>query len=335
MDYLILLAPAANRVYAAGANQLVAAELEILLGGRPVEPETLAGVSYLAVSCDDGDLPQLARLSAGYAVFERVGEHLRPVEVPRTDRFDDDLVSIPKYSGKTNEQFTRLLTNVTLAAVARPASGPSPAKRISILDPLCGRGTTLSTGLTLGHDVAGVDSDTKAVEAYAAFLKTYLRRKRLKHSADLTPVRREGRAIGRRLDVQVSPAPGAEPQSLTVFTGDTRQSAALFGKRRFDAIVTDAPYGVVHGSDAGSKRDRSAAGLLAAALPVWATQLKVGGALGLAWNALGLRRQALVEIAAEAGLEPLDDGPYGRFAHRVDSSIQRDVLVATRPLRAV
>ena len=170
------------------------------------------------------------------------------------------------------------------------------------------------------------------MEAYAAFLKTYLRRKRLKHSADLTPVRREGRSLGRRLDVQVTPANGGDPQSLTVFTGDTRQSAALFGKRRFEAIVVDAPYGVVHGSDAGSKRDRSAAGLLAAALPVWAGQLKGGGALGLAWNALGLRREALVELTAAAGLDPLTDGPFRRFAHRVDSSIQRDIVVATKPL---
>jgi SAM-dependent methyltransferase len=327
VDFLILLAPAANRVYAAGAHSLVAAELEILLGGRPVEPVVLAGVTYLAVSGDPADLSRLSGLSAGYAIFERMGEHLRPVEAPRTDRFDDDLVSIPKYAGKTNEQFTRLLTNVTLAVMTRP-----PGRRVSILDPLCGRGTTLSTGLMLGHDVAGVDSDTKAVEAYAAFLKTYLRRRRLKHSADLTPVRREGRSIGRRLDVQVTPADGGEAQSLTVFTGDTRQSAALFGKRRFDAIVTDAPYGVVHGSDAGSKRDRSAAGLLAAALPVWATQLKSGGALGLAWNALGLRREALVDLAAEAGLDALDVGPFRRFAHRVDSSIHRDILVATKPV---
>ena len=326
MDYLILLAPAANRVYAAAASVLVAAELQILLGGRSAEPTTLSGVTYLAVSGDESDLTQIGQLSAGYAVFERVGEHLRPVEVPRTDRFEEDLVSIPKYSGKTNEQFTRLLTNITLARVER-----LPSRRISILDPLCGRGTTLSTGLILGHDVAGVDSDTKAVEAYASFLKTYLRRKRLKHSAELTPVRREGRSIGRRLDVHVTPADGGEPQNLTVFTGDTRQSAALFGKRRFDAIVADAPYGVVHGSDAGTKRDRSAAGLLAAALPVWVTQLRSGGALGLAWNALGVRREALVELAVEAGLEPLDEGPFRCFAHRVDSSIQRDVLVATKP----
>ena len=152
--------------------------------------------------------------------------------MPRPDLFDDDLVTIPKYPGKTNEQFTRLLINVTLASMTRLPSGP-----LTILDPLCGRGTTLSTGLTLGHDVAGVDADLKALEAYAAYLRTYLRRKRLKHSAELSPVRREGRSIGRRLDVEIRPERGERPLSLTVFSGDTRQSAALFGKRRFDAVI--------------------------------------------------------------------------------------------------
>jgi tRNA G10 N-methylase Trm11 len=204
------------------------------------------------------------------------------------------------------------------------------------MDPLCGRGTTLSTALTLGHDACGVEIDAKAVEAYAAFLRTYLRRKRLKHSVEVNPVRREGRSLGRRLDVLVRPAPDASEQSLCVFTGDARDSAALYGKRTFSAIVTDAPYGVAHGSrtdahGASGKRERSPAGLLREALPVWASQLRPGGALGLSWNTFGLSRTQLTELASSAGLEPLDTGAYLNFAHRVDSSINRDLVVARRP----
>jgi hypothetical protein len=295
-DHLVLLAPSSNRVYAGAAAELVAAELAILLGGEtPVEPIRLAGVAYLALAVpelDERTTLALGRLSAAYAVFRREQDHLLPVPLALPDRFDDDLVTIPKYPGKTNEQFTRLLLNVTLASASRPSTGP-----LAVLDPMCGRGTTLSTALVLGHDAAGVESDLKAVEAYAAFLRTYLRRKRLKHTA-----------------------------------GDTRQSAALHGRRRFDAVVVDAPYGIVHGSQAtASKRDRSAAGLLAEALGVWAGQLKGGGALGISWNTLGLTRERLVGLAEEAGLEPLDAGPYRHFAHRVDSSIHRDVLVAVKP----
>ena len=338
MPYVILLAPSSNRVYAGEAARLMAAELRVLLGRErgadgqaEIAPIMIAGIGYLELALDDLDghaRAALGRLSGFLAVFRRDGDHLLPVEVPRPDRFDEDLVTIPKYAGKTNEQFTRMLINVTLASlVGRPRE---PA---AILDPLCGRGTTLSTGLTFGHDVAGVESDLKAIEAYATFLRSYLRRKRLKHTVEMSPVRREGRSLGRRLDATITPPDGGRPLSLAVFSGDTRQSASLFGKRRFDAVVADAPYGVVHGSQSdvrgtSGKRDRSAAGLIAEALPIWAGQLKPGGALGLSWNTYGLSRERLVELVAAAGLRPLDAGAYREFDHRVDSSIQRDILVA-------
>src|SRR4029450_12077762 len=248
-DHLILLAPSAHRVYASQANRLVAAELNVLLGAHDhpvIEPVRLARIEYLAVATDSLDeqvIWALGRLSGFYAAFRREHDRLLPVEGRIPDLFDDDLVTIPKYPGKTNEQFTRLLINITLASMRRPAGGT-----VSILDPLCGRGTTLSTAMMLGCNAAGVEAELRSVEAYAAYLRTYWRRKRLKHSLELSPVRREGKIIGKRLDAEVIPAGRDRPVALTVFSGDTRQSAALYGKRRFDAVLADAPYGVVHGS---------------------------------------------------------------------------------------
>jgi RMKL-like, methyltransferase domain len=336
-DYLILLAPSANRVYASEANRLVAAELKIMLGvnDQPaIEPVTLAGIGYLGLATENLDeltCQALGRLSGRYAVFRREHGRLQPIEIKTPDLFDDDLVTIPKYPGKTNEQFTRLLINVTLASMRREASEP-----ISILDPMCGRGTTLSTAMTLGCNAFGVEVDAKAVDAYADYLRTYCQRKRLKHTLEVSPVRRAGKVIGKRLEAEVIPASQERPLALTVLTGDTRQSAALFGKRRFDAVVADAPYGVVHGSQtdvrgATGKRERSAAGLVSEALRVWAAQLKIGGALGLSWNAIGLKRERLLEHVAATGLEPLDFGPYRDFEHRVDASIRRDIVVAVKP----
>ena len=99
--HLLLLQPSANRVYVGAADALVAAELRILLGdGDPalVEPVEVAGVGYLAVRLDDLDEPTadaLGRLSAGFAVYRREGDLLRPVPLVHPDRFDDDLVTIP------------------------------------------------------------------------------------------------------------------------------------------------------------------------------------------------------------------------------------------------
>lgn len=338
-DHLLLLAPSSNRVYASAADTLAAAELAVTcpdLDPELITPETVAGVSYLAIDTEDTDvlLPAVSTLSARLALFRREEGLLRPVEVGDPYLFDEDLLTIPKYQGKTNEQFTRLMVNATLAAVQREADGPR-----RILDPLCGRGTTLSAGLMLGHEVAGVDGDLKAVEAHAAFLKTYLRRKRLKHTVAMTPVKRDGKSVGRRLDATITPADAPtdrDPLALTVMSGDTRQSAKLYGKKRFDAVVTDAPYGVVHGSrtdvrGVSGKRDRSPAGLLGEAVSVWAGQLKSGGALGIAWNTYGLSREELCTIAAEAGLVPCNDGPWLQFGHRVDSAIHRDLFVAVKP----
>ncbi|MEO7589344.1 MAG: site-specific DNA-methyltransferase [Arachnia sp.] len=331
-ELLLLRTPSANRVYAGEAAALSAAELEICAPlVRDVADQELAGIGYLGFSTDeltDEHLAVIATQSSAFALFEQEGDMLRPLRLPVVEVLDDDLVTIPKYQGKTNEQFTRLLLNVTLAAVEREATGPR-----QVLDPLAGRGTTLSSALLLGHDGYGVDADDKAFEQMAAFLKTWLRRKRLKHTADVRPVRRDGKAVGKRFDATIRPE--GRIMQLTMFTGDTRDSADLFGKKKFDAIVTDAPYGVVHGSTTdvrgGGKRDRTPARLLKDAVGVWASQLMHGGALGLSWNTFGMAREDLAALLEAEGLVVKSEGPWERFAHRVDASIRRDLMVAVKP----
>ncbi|GAA2183029.1 SAM-dependent methyltransferase [Brooklawnia cerclae] len=334
--YLTLLASSANRVYQHSAPALAAAELAVTAPwASGIRASDLCGAGAVRFDADDLDELALAAQSSGLVTFELVGDLLRPVGLPSIEAMDDDLLTIPKYQGKTNESFTRLLLHVTLSQVSRP--GP-----LDVLDPLAGRGTTLLAAWVAGHNGYGVEADDKAVDALAAFIKTYLRTKRLKHSAGVTPVRREGRTVGRRLDAEVRLAepthdrpahPGLPTLRLTVFTGDTRTSAELYGKRQFDAIVTDAPYGVVHGARRGSESSRSAAALLAEAVPVWARQLRPGGAMGISWNTLSLGRADLVGMLADAGLEVRDEEPWRAFGHRVDQAIVRDLVVAVRPLQ--
>ena len=118
----------------------------------------------------------------------------------RLDRFDDDLLTILKYPGKTNEQFTKLLLNVTLASSA--FAGEPGRRRLAVLDPLCGRGTTLNQALMYGFDAYGADIDARDVEAYAVFIQRWLKDKRLKHQADFSPVRRDRKVVARRLTAE-------------------------------------------------------------------------------------------------------------------------------------
>src|SRR5215469_9877517 len=256
----MLLLPSANRVYASASPELAIAELAVfsasVLGGALSDAEITerGGVPYLEFTAErlrDEDIMFLSRLSAIYALFEVDGSMLQPLELRRLDRWDDDLVTIQKYQGKTNEQFTKLLLNVTLMSSAFAPELAS--RRLSVLDPLCGRGTTLNQGLMYGYDVAGLDADQRDVDAYAAFIKTWLKRKRIKHHADYDgPVRRDGKVIGRRLQLSLAATKDEHKAGLTqrldVVCADTTRAGEFFRPDAFDLIVTDAPYGVQHGS---------------------------------------------------------------------------------------
>jgi len=204
---------------------------------------------------------------------------------------------------------------------------------ITVCDPLCGRGTTLNQALMYGYDAIGVEIDAKAVEAYEAFLKAYLRRKRLKHTAALVPVRRAGKRVARRLEVTVAATRDdhrvGAVQRLMVLSADTTRLEGLIRTPCADVLVADLPYGVTHGSHDGTGGlSRSPLELLERAVPQWSAMLRPGGAVGLSWNLKVAGRAAAEEILRAGGLEIV---PHADLAHRVDQAIERDVLVARKP----
>jgi tRNA1(Val) A37 N6-methylase TrmN6 len=343
--YALLLHPSANRVYGQTAPRLAAAELGLTAPwARGVAAVQIAGVDYVRFESDKPELGVVARQSAALALFGVVTADcgaapfespaqdaslrdsglLLPVPLPDPYTLPDSLVTIPKYPGKTNERFTQLLLN--LAAFQVPQAK-------TLLDPLAGRGTTLLTAWRCGLDAHGVEADEKAFDSLAGYTKTYLRRGRYKHTADVTPVRRDGRSLGRRFDAVLrlgETEPGKPTLRMTVFTGDTRDSAKLYGKKRFDLVVADAPYGVAHGATTGKDKSRSPERLLREAIPVWAGQLADHGALGLSWNTHTLPRAELLAMLREAGLHPREGGAWDALAHRVDAGVNRDLVVAVK-----
>jgi Putative RNA methylase family UPF0020 len=343
--YALLILPSANRVYTSASSRLLQAELQVLsqavLGGsiRDIAEAAIGGVPFVtfeAAEISSRDAVFLANLSSGYALFRREGELLRPVELHRLDRYDDDLITIQKYQGKTNEQFTKLLLNVTVLSSAFAADMLS--RKLTLLDPLCGRGTTLNQALMYGYDAAGIDRDQQDFDAYSAFIRTWLKRKRIKHQCEYDgPVRRNGKVVARRLQVRLAPDKEAykegATQLLDVVHADTTRAAEFFRPSTIDILVTDAPYGVQHGSRTGAKGlARGPLDLLASAVHGWTTLLRAGGAVGIAWNTIVARREDAAAILADAGLEPLEEPPYLGFRHRVDQAIVRDILIARKPL---
>ena len=336
--YALLLAPSANRVYADQAGRLSQAELAAfapVLSGQleEIDAAHLGGVEYLTFDGDlqPRDVAYLSNLSAAYALYERLPDDLlRPVELTPLARYDSDLITIPKYAGKTNEQFTKLLLNLTLLASAsarRMLDGG-----LVVGDPLAGRGTTLNQALMYGYDAIGVELDGKHVEAYELFLKTWLKRKRLKHTAEMVPVRRQGRRAARRLEITMAASKedhkAGAVQKLTMLNADTTQLDGLLRGNVADVLVADLPYGVTHGSyeDEGGM-SRRPLDLLERAVPQWVTLLRPGGALGLSWNTKVAKRALAEDILVANGLEIVE---YADLSHRVDQGIERDIVVAAK-----
>ncbi|MCU1485789.1 MAG: hypothetical protein JWN67_2535 [Actinomycetia bacterium] len=330
-EHALLVQPSANRLYSQSGPALLAAELQALdhlaLGDRltDVAVTELGGTPYVTFGgeLDAEALGVVSNLSAVYALFEREGDRLRPITPARLDRWDDDLLTIQRYPGRTNEQLTRLVLDLALAAAH--GSGPFTGDRARVLDPLCGRGTTLNVAVHLGLDAAGVDVDRKDVEAYLQFFTTWLKDKRAKHRSQ-----RHGTRTTLTFAADKDAAKAGVEQEVVVVADDTRKVVDHLGKSSVDVIVTDLPYGVQHGATAGGDLRRSPADLLVAALPAWRAVLRPGGAMGLAWNTKVLPRPELVGLLEAAGLTVLAGDAFGAFAHRVDHAIDRDVVVARR-----
>src|SRR3954453_362969 len=341
--FLLLVSPSANRVYAGAAPALTVAELAVLgetvLAGRIDEASTtrIAGVDYVAFEGDlsEDDLAHVANVSTAFALFEQTAEQtLRPVALRRLDRFDDDLLTILKYQGKTNELFTRLLLHVTVLS-SRSATRML-SDRLRVLDPMAGRGTTLNQALMYGWHAAGVDVDAKDFDAYPAFLPGWLKDKRLKHTARTTKLRRDGRSLGRRLDVTFATGKQewADGDTITLSNvlADTREAAEVFRAGSFDVVVTDAPYGVQHGSHAGAAGlPRRPPDLLEEGVAGWVGLLRPGGAVGIAVNVRTCPRADALSLLGRAGLTPCDTAAYRGFEHRVDRAIVRDLVVGVKP----
>ena len=336
MRYALLVSPSTPRVYAQSASALAAAELQVVsadvLGGAltDVQQQSFGSVQYVtftAPALDELSHSWLSNLAATFALFslDDAGR-LTPLDLRRWDELDSDLVSIQKYAGKTNEAFTKLLFNVTLAASAFAGE----RRALSVLDPLCGRGTTLNQALMYGHHATGVEVDKKDFEAFSLFIQRWVKDKRLKHEAVQGHVKGHPK-LDLALGVTKERYKAGDTLRVTYVSADTHAIAEVFQQRSFDLIVTDAPYGVQHGAHGAETTARKPVDLLASALPIWRAALRPGGAIGIAWNNLVLRREKLAQLLAENGLEVCTSLAHDSFEHRVDASIRRDLIVGRAP----
>ena len=346
--YAIMQNPGHNRVYFKSAQTLAQNEIgmvckQLSSPAQSIHATVIGGIPYIMFEADkpltEKDLSLLSRLSFTYALFELPQHSQATGMVPLTVRppafFPDEINTYLKYTGKTNELFTRMMLN--LASVC---GSHKIGERLRVLDPVCGKGTTLFECLQSGYDAYGVDIDGVLVREAHTFLKRYLETARYKHESHVERVgcfdaddrpftaTRYRTVMARDKEGQKS----GNSLHAEMVDGDTRFLNQYFKKETFHAIVGDLPYGVLHVSKKKGipSASRNAADMLKDALPGWVGSLKIGGVMVLAWNLFLIPRQTMESLFLDHGMRLPYEAQQMKMAHRVDQAIERDLIIGIK-----
>lgn len=337
MRYAMLLKPHANARYRQSLQQLAMNELQVMLRSWLLDctPEAtvLAGESFLCF--DAGEMPEgllraLSRHSGCALLCEQTPEGLlRPIERRPEWFLPEELPQVLKYKGKTNADFTMMLLNCALAASAFARSD----QPLTVLDPVCGKGTTAFCALCHGHNAIGVDRDDKALHEADTYLARSLKLNRIKHKRTNSSQTLTG---GGHVPVtDFTMAQSAEDQkqgqtrSLRLISGDAGQLGRMMKHGSCHLIIGDLPYGVQHAPQEGrglSSPER----LLARIAEGCAQVLKPGGVAAFSFNAYTLPWAKAAAALEAAGLEPLTEPPFNSFAHWVEQAVERDAVFARK-----
>ena len=335
MVYLFQLTPHANIRYREAQVKLGQAELACLLLRLGIQaeitPVTVGGVSFLRFEADaltDAQLSALSRHSAALMIAEQQGELLRPLEKVSHDYLTEDLAEVLKYKGKTSAVFTRMMINCAWAA----SDFFGKDEVLTVLDPMCGRGTTCFVALQQGMNAVGVDIDNRDLKECADYFERYMQYHRMKHKLDQSSrtVRKHAvpAAVYTIADTKEHFKDG-DTRTLSLFLGDTGLTGELCRKSPAHLLVADLPYGVQHAPQEG-KRTESFMQVMKRALPQWKDAVRKGGAIALSFNTLTLKKADLVHLLADAGFTPLTAAPDDDFQHIVEQAVHRDFVVARR-----
>ncbi len=336
MQYAFAIKPHANARYALSMDKLALIEMQCLLRAldfqATVTQEKLAGTRFILIETqpiDEAGWRLLSGHSGIYFAALKDGEWLKPLPLRQAAYLDADLAQVLKYKGKTNADFTLMMIHCALAASAFALSGDP----LTVLDPLCGRGTTLFCALQEGHHAAGIEIDKKAVHEADVYFKRYLQYHRLKHKRETVSATLPGGGSAAEIRYSLSNSAQAykagDTRSLRLFQGSAAYADRMLGADGCQLIVCDLPYGVQH-----TAKDKQGTAtmqrLMEESFPAFHRALQKGGAAAVSFNTYTLRREALCEAMETAGLHILTDAPFNDFSHWVEQAVNRDMVIAVK-----
>ena len=336
MHYTLLLKTPTNARYSQSLHKLALHECActLLSLGISASPciETIGGASFLAFDADALNAKDWAILSSHSAVCFAAtaeGELLRPLPLARNAYLPPELPHVLKYKGKTNVDFTLMMLHC-----AKAASGYARAEEpLTVLDPVCGRGTTLFCALLEGNSAIGVDADRKAIDEADDYFERFLQYNRLKHRREESSrtLKPSGSAKLRRFTFagDAEAYKRGDTRTLTLCQADMSQSEGLLRPGCCQLIVGDLPYGVQHAPKEGARVSTQSTFLRRLLEPL-PKALNAGGAIALSFNTYTLPREELSRLMREVGFDVLEAPPYDDFSHWVEQAINRDMVVARK-----
>ncbi|HKJ04452.1 MAG TPA: hypothetical protein VJ974_02560 [Geopsychrobacteraceae bacterium] len=306
----LLVSPSAKNAFFHDYLDVARAELAWLIGHTEITHTKVSAMDFFEIWISEDLLPRLTSLSFLHGVFERQGEQLIPLPVATPFGLDEDFVFGAKFKGKTNELLTQLLINVGLRSIDYRSVAD-----VKLLDPMCGRATTLLWAMRYGMKAKGIEQDGKALTDIRQNVKKWCKVHRQKHQFTEGFVGKSNKQqVGKFVDFAANGA------SMRVICGDSVEASSLLKGERFDLLVSDLPYGVQHFT---TSRTRNPLKVVTASAAGWVDSLKSGGVIVLAFNSYLPKREELLAAFTEYGMQVLNFSA----AHRMSESIVRDVVI--------
>ena len=335
MVYSFALIKHANIRFRESVRRLGRYELAAMLHALGIDcdvvPEESGGADFLTFVCRPLSVAEIGYLSRHSSVSFMASKEnglLRPLDGYRPGYLPEDLPEVLKYKGKTSVPFTRMILNMALSLTGFVhASGP-----LTVMDPLCGKGTACFCAMMEGMNAVGLDLDRNAVREAADYFSRYLKYHQLKHSlvrksetCGRTPVAVDDFVFADSKEHYLS----GDTRSFRIAAADTGFAPYLSRRVPMHLIVADLPYGIQHAPQSGRKPE-TFTGLLSRALPAWKQVLAPGGALALSFNTLTLPTARVVSLLEKAGLYPCAGECFSHLRHDVEQAVVRDAVFALK-----
>lgn len=306
----LLVSPLAKGAFFADLIDVAKAELSWVAHIDNSEHLKLGQMDFLLVDTEASALPALSRLSFVLGIFEVVDQRFLPQSSGPEFLLHEDFVFGSKYKGKTNETLTQLLINVGLASLDY-----DDIKTVKLLDPMCGRGTTLLWALRYGISCKGLEQDSKSVSEFRSSVKKWCKLHRQKHQlTDGFIGSANKQALGKFYNLEINES------TARAVVGDSQDADYYFKSEKFSLIVSDLPYGIQYLTGKNTRNPRE---VIAACAQAWVQCLRKDGVMVLAFNKYMPKRPELISLFIDQGLIDLGFSA----SHRMSESIVRDIIV--------